>query len=96
MHKFIPCVCVFVYVSVCVCVCVGQSRGASWLTETRVRYFLPPHLFVLTVALSPLLPPDDDDDDDFASKTIKFHLKNKKLRISAAKTIYILRITWLK
>jgi len=60
---------------------------ASWLTEIRVRYFLPSHLFVLTAPPS-ILPQLlllhfgtrccsclSLDDDDFASKTIKFHLK---------------------
>lgn len=50
------------------------------------------------------------DDDDFASKTIKFRLKTAQKQkksnnynthtltrdIGVAKTIYILRITWLK
>lgn len=57
MHKFIPCVSLSVCVYLCapsVCVWVCVRVCASWLTEIRVRYFLPPHLFVLTVPRPPL------------------------------------------
>lgn len=48
-------VCLSVCVSVCyLCVYVCVRVCASWLTEIRVRYFLPPHLFVLTIPFPPL------------------------------------------